>query len=397
MRAKITKRLIDDLPEVEEGSSLRIADTELRGFGAVKLPSGTVSFVVTWGKRRDRTTIGKYGALTVEQARTKAKEILGKRELYGVDPRDEKRRRKARENKPASTFKAWADEYVIHQKGRIRTWKRDEMFLGEASKAFGSKPLEKVTVEDCSSLFKRWGKRGKVLANRGLASLRACLSEAWRREMIADNPARRVVGFPEPPGRVRVLDSLELSRLAAAVRDLEDLHLRAAFELLIQTGARKSEVLGAKWADVDLEQGLWFIPRAKSGRREVIPLAASLCKLLKDLPRVGPYLIPGREEDTPREDLKRPWDELRIAAEIPGVSIHDLRRSYGLRVAQAHGLHTASRLLRHSNITVTQKHYAPLGIDALKGVAEEVTAERTAEIKKAEKKEKARRKAAGGE
>ena len=47
-----------------------------------------------------------------------------------------------------------------------------------------------------------------------------------------------------------------------------------AFLLLIQTGARLSEVLRAKWVDVDLDAGQWTIPSPKAGHKQTVPLAA---------------------------------------------------------------------------------------------------------------------------
>jgi integrase len=65
-------------------------------------------------------------------------------------------------------------------------------------------------------------------------------------------------------------------------------------------------------------------------------------------------------------DLRRAWSTVRKAAEVEGVTIHDLRRTFGLHVAKRAGLHVASKLLRHSDIRVTERVYAPLGMDDLR-------------------------------
>src|SRR5271170_6598086 len=79
---KITKRAID---QAEPGpQSQFIWDGELRGFGARIDPTGTKTFFVRYrpkglgasGPRRFMT-IGRYGTLTVDAARNRAKEILG--------------------------------------------------------------------------------------------------------------------------------------------------------------------------------------------------------------------------------------------------------------------------------------------------------------------------------
>jgi integrase len=57
---------------------------------------------------------------------------------------------------------------------------------------------------------------------------------------------------------------------------------------------------------------------------------------------------------------------------LEGVHVHDLRRTYGLRVARHAGILAASKLLRHSDARVTSRVYAPLGLDELRRVADAV-------------------------
>jgi integrase len=83
------------------------------------------------------------------------------------------------------------------------------------------------------------------------------------------------------------------------------------------------------------------------------------------LPRVGAFAIAGRYPDRPRYDLKSAWKRLCSEAGLEGVTIHDIRRTFGLRVARSSGLHIASKLLRHSDVRITEKVYCPLGLDEL--------------------------------
>ena len=140
---------------------------------------------------------------------------------------------------------------------------------------------------------------------------------------------------------------------------------------MVETGARKSEVLGAKWEDIDLDAGLWRIPSPKAGHPQVAPLTTSTVAMLRHAPRRGPWVVPAiTDSERHRSDLKNEWKRLREAAELQGVTVHDIRRSFGLRVAKAAGLHVASKLLRHSDVRVTEKVYVPLGIDDLRKALE---------------------------
>jgi len=345
-------------------------DTELVGFGMVVYPSGRRAFVVQYylpDGREQRYTLSKpFGVATIEEAREEARQLLAGAKV-GLSPlvaRQEKR--------GAMSVAAWIDEYLADVVRRKRSARDDRHYLGIAREKWGRLLLTELTSKHVSKVFQAIAASGKrTAANRFLASVRACLQAAWRLDLISSNPAAKVRALPEGAPRSRVLSEAELGRLVKAVDALKDPHVRAAFVLLIVTGCRLSEVLRAKWEDVDLDGGLWRIPRAKSGRVEVIPLPGSVVALLRTLPRVGSLVVPGcRDPDKRRPDLSGPWDKLRKAARLEGVHVHDLRRTAGLAVARSAGLHVASRYLRHSDIRVTQRHYAPLGIDELRRAAE---------------------------
>ncbi|MGA9750620.1 MAG: site-specific integrase [Acidobacteriota bacterium] len=135
----------------------------------------------------------------------------------------------------------------------------------------------------------------------------------------------------------------------------KDPHFRLAFTLLLETGARLSEVLRATWEYVEMEEACLFLPSPKSGRPQGIPLAPSTVNILKNTPAMGPYLVPGLAPKKPRFDLKRPWQDLCKAAGLEGVRIHDVRCTYGLHAARQAGLHIASKYPAPLQIVATLK------------------------------------------
>jgi integrase len=117
----------------------------------------------------------------------------------------------------------------------------------------------------------------------------------------------------------------------------------------------------------------------------VVPLAAPTVAMLRNTKKMGEYLFPGRRRGERRSDLRTVWARVRTAATaklregdedsrvgVEDATIHDLRRSFGLEVARSAGLHVASRLLRHSRVSVTARIYAPLGLDELRKASEKV-------------------------
>jgi len=368
-KLKLTKRTIDSLPPATNKSGEFYFDTELSGFGLIDYPSGRKSFFVRYGPshRRKRFMLGPYGILTPDEARNRAREIIG-RVAAGGDPVAERQIQMG-----GLTFSEWVTTYLSSVERRKKDWKKDQSFLRFSADRLGHKLLADVTVEDIRKMFNHLSTEGgrdgagvPIHANRWLASVRACLQAAWREDKLAVNPAMKVRPNPENPPRARVLTDREMERLLKHVDKLADRFARAAFTLLIETGARLSEVLRAEWGDMDLEQGLWRMPRTKAGHVQVLPLGPATVAILDALPRPGKCVIVGKDPDKPRSDLKKAWAKLQAAAEIKDVHVHDLRRTFGLHIARRAGLHVASKLLRHSDIRVTERVYAPLGIEDLR-------------------------------
>lgn len=371
--AKVTlnKRSINALPPASKAKGDFYWDDRLSGFGLIAYPSGKKTFFIEYGPKGKRRwmTIGAYGVLTPDEARKRARRMLAAA-LDGTDPAAERDRRR-----DMRTFGEWADEYLDAVKLRKKSAREDVRYLGYARKQWENRPLDSITADDVRRFMQTMNARGRITANRWLASVRACLAEAWRLDLIPANPASKVKPNRENEPRSRVLSDDEMRRVLVAIAAEEDPHVRAAFSILIQTGARVTEVLRARWEDLDLadrKKAIWRLPSPKAGKPQVLPLAIPTVTLLRTLPRSGEYIVAGRSPGKPRSDLKRPWVRIRERAELDDVHIHDLRRTFGLAVTRAAGLHVASKLLRHSDIRVTERVYAPLGIDDLRAALEQV-------------------------
>ena len=264
----------------------------------------------------------------------------------------------------SETLGEWVEEYLVDVVSKKKNPREDRRYLKEAVDAFGNKPLKELKVRDIQVLFNRRSDR-PASANRWLASVRACLQAAWRNELIESNPAMKIKPNSETAARIRFLNDEEFQRLQTAIDEIEDLFTRTAFLLLINTGARLSEVLKAKWSDFDFENRVWYLLSPKAGKSQTIRLTTKMVDVLQQLPRLGEYMISGRNPNQPRPDLKKPWKTLQERTGLTDVGIHDLRRTFGKQISMKEGILVASKLLRHSDIRVTQKHYTPLTDDEL--------------------------------
>lgn len=124
-------------------------------------------------------------------------------------------------------------------------------------------------------------------ANMLLASLKQMFRFALVREIVARNPAdtltNRDAGGKDVE-RERVLSADEIKALAAALPEA-DLGVRgnACIWLILSTGARLGEALGATWANVDFDADTWHLPDTKNQREHTIRLSAFALKQFEEL------------------------------------------------------------------------------------------------------------------
>jgi len=368
---RITKRTLPTLKATDPRGT-RYADTELRGFLVRVMPDGSKHFEVRYGgrKNRRRLTIGRLGTLTLDQARTKAREILAAVEL-GEDPALNRDIQRA-----MPTFTTWKGVYMKRIRGRLKSAKWIERYLTIAEARWKLKPLDTITRADVEAAYQKLAAEHPTNANRWHQSIRPLFAEAIREGIITTNPAEGIKRYRENPPRARVLTDVEMRHLLDAIAREKDVHARAGLFLLVETGARLSEALRAKWEDLDLSAGTWRIPSPKAGHVQAVPLSRAIVAKLKRLPHLGEYVVAGRSTKKARFDLKAPWGRVKSEAKkhapsIADVRIHDVRRTFGLAVAKAAGLHVASKLLRHGDVRITERVYAPLGIEDLRAAVEQ--------------------------
>ena len=195
----------------------------------------------------------------------------------------------------------------------------------------------------------------------------------WR----SDNPCKGVERNQENK-RHRYLTGAELGRLTKALAELRDQDAANAVRLLLLTGARRGELLAAKWADFDLDAGTWTKPASTTSSGPFIASryrrrrAASSPRCARGDDDVE-WLFPARR--TPhRLDIDDGWAVLRKAASIPDVRLHDLRHTYASVLASAGlSLPVIGALLGHAT-PVTTHRYAHLFDDPLRQATERASA-----------------------
>lgn len=414
MRGKITKRSVDALRAPADGYEV-LWDSELHGFGLLVTAHGTKSFVVSYyapglHRVKRRVTVGQYGPLTVDDARTAAASLLA-RVAKGEDPSLERagERRAARDETVANLFKDYLDFGRAHFSERtIESY--DGLGRLYILPAIGRLPVQKVGPRDVARIHLELQKKPHT-ANRCVQLIKAFFYWLERRGLFSGtNPARGIELYTET-ARERFLTVEEMARVGQALRTAETVGLPpapehakksakktrakprarnagmftseilpanpvavAALRFLMFTGWREQEAMTLKWSDVNLSTGFATLSHTKTGK-SVRAIGAPAVELIDSQARVkgSPYVFPGRDPKQPLESVHRVWTAVRHAAGLDDVRLHDLRHSVA-SFAGGHGysLFLIGKLLGHKTARSTER-YAHLADDARKVVADTVS------------------------
>lgn len=333
---KLTKHEIDHAKA--SSSDLFIWDSSLPGFGMRIKPTGVKSFVLQYRNRQGRSrrqTIGRYGTLTLDQARRLARNELAST-AHGRDPRQERI-----DQRQATTVADLAERYMTdHCEGRCKasTIKAHRWLLNKyIIPRMGRLTLPELTPATVDK-FHQSLKATPYNGNRCLGLLCAMWGRAefWHLAEKDSNPAAEVRKFKEYKRR-RFLSFDELKRLAVELDKAErsgtvSPFVIAAFRLLLVTGARLNEIRRLTWRSVDFDNRLLIVEDHKTDETgpKLIPLNRAALEILRATPRDGtnPYVIQGTKPGEPYSDLEKPWRALRKLAGLEDVRIHDLRHSF---------------------------------------------------------------------
>jgi len=147
--------------------------------------------------------------------------------------------------------------------------------------------------------------KGYALAtcNRMLVLMRYMynLARKWKIPGADFNPTVGVPMYEANNARERYLSAEETQRLKEALETSDNTQLKYIVPLLLMTGARKRELLEARWEHFDLERRSWRIPTSKSGKARYVPLSTSVLEVLGQLPRWPgcPYVVPNPKTREP--------------------------------------------------------------------------------------------------
>lgn len=299
-------------------------------------PTGIKSFVLRTrvGAKMKVLTLGRYGSLFgLAEARKTARQMLADLEA-GKDPKaDTKKAARTGTERIADLYETWCIQHV----NLLRSAKEvKRIFATNILPILGDRIASTVERKDIIRLvddivYADRKNPKPVMGRAVLAQLSSFFSWCLSRDIVAINPC---FGAKKPIGgkpRDRVLTDAELKRLWDCATQ-EGWPFGDAIKLLLLTGARRAEVFGARWSEIDLKGQIWTLPaeRAKNDQVHMIPLSKPALDILKSIQRLDgeALLFPAANgSGKSASGISRVKRRLDVALGTDDWVIHDLRRT----------------------------------------------------------------------
>ena len=251
--------------------------------------------------------------------------------LEGGCPRDKRAERPV-------LFEEAAKEYLAWSKAHKKSWPTDQAWLNRLKRVFAGKTLAEITPEVVERFkLDLVETRSKPTVDRHLALLR----HLYNRRIdvfgyAGRNPIRKRVLFVEENQSIRWLTEEDEAALFAVVPE----PYRSLCKVALYTGARRGELLAARWDQVDPKRGLLTLPTSKSGKPRHIELSSVALETLAKVPRHldSPLIFPDCRKVTHRFPAWAKAAGLPAGREIPRaerVTFHTFRHTYATRLVEA--------------------------------------------------------------
>lgn len=352
-RIRLNKTSVEALPNQESGQKL-YRDADLPGFGLRVTASSKTYICEYWlaeKKKSVRFTLGKHGKITAEEARKKARQLLGY-SAEGLDANEKKRSVKADQT---TLNEVWL-QYREVRELRPKTVKVYESALRRGLSDWLDLPICRITRPMIKARQRELGKAvgprsnpegATENANQIMRVLRSMLIFARDEYVTEDKRELRLpdgfaTGFPKAYAKKRRHRRIEDGDLASwykAVMQLQSDSVRDMLLVCLFTGMRRGEAANLTWDKINLKDGFIQLRPADTKNNEPhrVYLSNFLVNLFeeKELYRddLNPFVFPSRVPGKPIGEPKASINKVTKATKIE-FSTHDLRRTY-LSIAQS--------------------------------------------------------------
>jgi len=295
--------------------------------------------------RQEKATLGEYPTYSLAHARkwlADCRAMIERGESPMQARRAEKEQAKGQDTVEAFAER-WFAEVVCREVKNPRTIRR--VLNKDVLPAIGRKTLGEVTALDVLGITDRIKARGAdhmALATRNI--IKRLYSYGIARHLVELNPAAAIEARYIATARSRDV-SLNPEEIGSLLRAIYSSSMRRshklALHLLILCMVRKSELIDAKWSEIDFDTAEWRVPgeRMKMGKPHIVYLSQQALAMFEELNALSSgsvYVLPSRGS------LRKPISKstLNVAIrtldiDIRDFVIHDFRRTASTQLHEA--------------------------------------------------------------
>ncbi|MDF1761018.1 MAG: integrase family protein [Coxiellaceae bacterium] len=365
-------------------------DTKLPGLVFGITPAGSKSFLI-YKKikgRPVRYTLGRFPAMTVEQARRAGQKILGQI-ASGANPNQQK---KANRFKVVTLGEVFTDFLIARKSLKALTILDYKRSMHEAFSDWQKKPILNISRDMVARRHRKIGERSHARANLAMRVLRALFNFAAGeyedengKAYILENPVSRIShtrAWYRVERRKTVIKAHELPSWHQAIESIKEEYVGYQCNaicdcllLIVFTGLRRSEAMSLRWDSVDFNSGSITIADTKNSEQHVLPLSSYLSDLLlkRRIDAYSNFVFPG---DGKLGYIVEPRKTMVKITERSGIkfTLHDLRRTF-ITVAESLDIpaYSLKRLLNHKMNQDVTAGYIITDVERLRGPMQQIT------------------------
>jgi integrase len=363
----------------------RYYDDSIKGFGVRVTSGGTKAFFIekVVGRKLRRITLGRYGEITVEQAKKEAQKILGKI-ATGIDPVAEKQATRVRQ---VTLHEAFNDYLSARKSLKPKTLYDYKRVMVIAFGKWKDRALLEITKDNISNHHKALGaEHGEAYANLAMRLLRAIFNfaagqyeDAQGRSLILENPVRRLSqtrAWYRVERKRTFIPSHKLGDWYQGVIALDNEVLKNYLLFILFTGLRRQEAAKIKWEkNVDLQAKTLTILDTKNHHPHTLPVSDFLYELLSKQKSIATnaFVFPGGGK---AGHIVEPRRQMAKVTRVSGVefTVHDLRRSF-ITAAESIDIsaYALKRLMNHHMSGDVTAGYIMTDVERLRKPVQQIT------------------------
>lgn len=246
---------------------------------------------------------------------------------------------------------------IRSQSQQLRWWKDHlgDRMLAEITPALVAEYRDKLTRGNGRA-------RGPASVRRYLAALSHVFTVAVKEwGWLEDNPLTKVSKPKEPRGRVRFLSDDERARLLQACRESSNPDLYTAVVLALSTAARRMEIWGLRWSQVDPRRGTITVEETKNSERRSLTLVGHALELVHERAKVRridtDLIFPAPSDPQTPIDFRWAWEVALKRAQVGDFCWHDLRHSAASYLAMnSASLAEIAEILGHKTLEMAKRY-----------------------------------------